>query len=42
MGPSPFAALQRAHGMDRQSCNRRELVLREARGFAQRFQARAK
>ena len=42
MGPPPLAALQRAHGMDRQARNRRELFLREARGLAQRFELRAK
>ena len=30
MGPPSFPALQRAHGMDRQARNRRELLLRES------------
>ena len=42
MRPPPFAALQRAHGMDRQAGNRRELLLREARRLAERFELRAK
>ena len=42
MGPPPFPALQRAHGMDRQARNRRELLLREARSLAERFELRAK
>ena len=42
MGPPSFPALQRAHGMDRQARNRRELLLREARRLAERFELRAK
>ena len=42
MGPPSFPALQRAHGMDRQARNRRELLLREARSLAERFELRAK
>ena len=42
VGPSPLPALQRAHGMNRQTRNRRELLLREARGLAERFELRAK
>ena len=40
MRPPPFAALQRAHGMDRQPRNRRELLLREARRVAECLQLR--
>ena len=42
MGPPAFPALQRAHGMDRQARNRRELLLREARSLAERLELRAK
>jgi RNA polymerase sigma-70 factor (ECF subfamily) len=42
MGPPSFPALQRAHGMDRKARNRRELLLREARSLAERFELRAK
>jgi hypothetical protein len=42
MRPPPFPALQRAHGMNRQACNGRELLLREAGGLAERFELRAK
>jgi hypothetical protein len=42
MGPPPFPALKCADGMDRQAGNRRELFLREARGFAERFELGAK
>ena len=42
MGPPSFPALQRAHGMDRQARNRRELLLREARRLAERLELRAK
>jgi len=42
MGPLPLSSLQRADGMDRQACNRRELFLREARCLAKRFELRAK
>ena len=42
MGPTSFAALQRAHGMDRQARNRRELFLGEARSLAERLELRAK
>ena len=41
VGPPPFAALERAHRMDRQARNRRELFLREARRLAERFELRA-
>ena len=41
MGPPSFPALQRAHRMDRQARNRRELFLREARRLAERFELRA-
>ena len=41
MGPPAFPALQRAHGMDGQARNRRELLLGEARRFAERFELRA-
>ena len=39
--PPSFPALQRAHGMDRQARNRRELLLREACGLAERLELRA-
>ena len=42
VGPPSFPALQRAHGMDRKARNRRELLLREARSLAERFELRAK
>ena len=42
MRPPSFPALQRAHGMDRQARNRRELLLREARSLAERLELRAK
>ena len=41
MRPPAFPALQRAHGMDRQARNRRELLLREARRLAERLELRA-
>ena len=41
VGPSSLPALQRTHGMDRQARNRRELLLREACGLAERFELRA-
>jgi hypothetical protein len=42
VGPPAFPAFQRAHGMNRESGNRRELLLREARSLAERFEVRAK
>jgi hypothetical protein len=42
MGPPSFPALQRAHGLGRQTRNRRELLLREARSLAERFELGAK
>jgi hypothetical protein len=41
MGPPSFPALQRAHGMNRQARNRRELFLREAGRLAEHFELRA-
>ena len=37
-----FPALQRAHGMRRQTRDRRELFLREARSLAERLELRPK
>jgi hypothetical protein len=42
MRPASFPALQRAHGMNRQARNRRELLLREAGSLAERLELRAK
>ena len=42
MGPPTLPALERAHGMDRKARNRRELLLREARSVAERFELRTK
>jgi hypothetical protein len=42
MRPSPFAALQRAHAIDRQARDRRELLLSKACGFAERLELGAK
>jgi len=42
MWAPPFPALERAHGMDRQTRNRRELFLREARRFPEPLELRAK
>ena len=42
VGAPALPALQRADGMDRQARNRRELLLREARRLAERFELRAK
>ena len=41
MGPPSFPALQGAHGVDRQARNRRQFLLRETRGLAERFELRA-
>jgi hypothetical protein len=38
----PFATLERTHGMNRKSRNRRELLLREPCRRAERLQLRAK
>ena len=40
--PPPFAPLQGAHGLYREARNRRQLLLREAGGFAKRLQVRPK
>ncbi len=42
MGPPSFAALQRAHGMNRQARNCRELLLRKAGSLAERLELRGK
>ena len=42
MRPPPFAALERAHGMNRQAGDGRELLLGEARSFAERLELGAK
>jgi hypothetical protein len=42
MGPSALSALERTHSVHRETRNRRELFLREARGFAERFELGAK
>ena len=42
MGPPALPTLERAHGMDRQPRNCRELLLRESRRFAERLELRAK
>ena len=40
MGPSSFTAFERAHGVDRQPRNRRELLLRKPRRLAKGFELR--
>ncbi len=40
--PAAFPPLQRADGVDRKTCNRRELLLRETRSLAERLELRAK
>jgi hypothetical protein len=42
MGPSALSALERTHSVHRETRNRRELFLRKARGFAERFELGAK
>ena len=42
VGPAAFATLQRAHGMNRQAGNCRELFLRESRRLAEGLELRAK
>ena len=42
MGPSTLPPLERAHGMDGKTRDRRELLLRETRSVAERFELRAK
>ena len=42
MRPPAFPALQRAHGMDREPRNGRELLLGESRRLAERLELRAK
>ena len=41
LGPPPFATLERAHGMDRQPRNRRELLLSETGSLAERLELTA-
>jgi len=41
LGPPSFAALERAHGMDRQPRNRRELLLSETGSLAERLELTA-
>ena len=41
MGPSSFTAFERAHGVDRETRNRRELLLRKPRRLAKGFELRS-
>jgi hypothetical protein len=42
MGPSTLPPLERAHGMDGKTRDRRELLLRESCGVTERFEPRTK
>jgi hypothetical protein len=42
MGPATLPSLERAHGMGGKTRDRRELLLRETRSVAERFELRAK